>query len=603
MHNKKTKINMQSGAAMLVAVIFFLVAALSIVVGLVSPSVREYKIARDVFQSRQSFFLAESGVEDAFYRIKNSKTIGSSTTLSLGGNTATTTITSGYNTRTISSLGDASSRQRTSRLVTNAGAGVGFNYAIQAGAGGATINGGSTLNGNIYSNGIINAISATINGSAISANSSALATDQSSGSITAPATPASTFTFGSVAASQDFAQSFQVSTTGPLNKIQLYIKQTGSPSGPTVRLVADSSGSPSTTVLPIGTGTLGTVTTSYAWVDITFTSKPTLIAGATYWIVLDGATNASKYYTLGSLTDTTYTLGTVKLGAYSGSWTASSLDTYFKIYTGGVTGYIGGATYSTGVQIGTGGVGDAWANTVAGATVDGNLYCTTGTNNSKSCNTTHGTAPAVGLPFTAANIQSWKDAATAGGTITGATKCPGGYTSGDCIVNYAGATFGPGKITRNLTVNGGGTLTLTGTVWVVGTITITGGGKVVLPSSYSSYSETMLSDSYISLGGGSSTGSGTSGSYLFFVSTSRCPYDTYCGGNNAITVTAGSTTVAVAAQDGTVGISGGITISSAVGNIISVTGGSTVNYNSGLASPSFTSGPAGGWNISTWGEI
>ena len=598
------KIKRNGGQAMLLSVIFFLSISLSIITGLVSPSVREFKIADDLINSRQSYFLSESGTEDAYYRVKNSMTISSPVSLTIGGNTTATTITTNGNQKTIASVGDVSSRYRTSQLVTSSGgAGIGFNYGLQTGAGGLTINGGSTLTGSMYSNGIISAISATITGSASSADSPALVANQVNN---IPTTPTNAINFGNASATQDYAQSFQVSANVPLNKVQFYIKKVGAPSGTfTVRLVADNAGSPSTTNLPLGTAVLGSITTSYAWVTATFTSNPALVPNTTYWVVLDYSTsNASNYYTIGANADTSYTLGTAKTGVYNGTWTAASLDSYFQIYTGGVSGYIGGATYVGGVTIGTGSSGDAWATTVAGASVAGNLYCTTGTNNNKSCVTSHGAAPQITLPFTDANINTWETNAAAGGTITGSSDCPGGYSGGNCTVNYAGATFGPGKITGNLTINGGGTLTLTGTIWVVGSVTITGGGKIQLPSNYALNSETIISNNLVSISGGGSLGSGTSGSYLFIVSTSRCPEDTYCSGSSAITVTGGAGAIAVDAQYGDVSLSGGASLVSAVGNSMTITGGTNITYNSGLASPSFINGPAGaGWGVNSWQEV
>jgi len=203
------------------------------------------------------------------------------------------------------------------------------------------------------------------------------------------------------------------------------------------------------------------------------------------------------------------------------------------------------------------------------------------------------------MPFTDQNITDWKTAATVGGTITGSTNCPGGYSGGNCIVDYRNATFGPGKITGNLTVSGGngtttGILTLTGTVWVVGTITVTGGGKIKLPTSYGKNSETIVSDNTVTINGGGSLGSGNSSSYLFIVSTSNSA--------TAMTVSGGAGAIAVAAQNGTVNLSGGAQLESAVGNSMIMNGGSTVTYNSGLASPSFSDGPSGGWVISGWKE-
>jgi hypothetical protein len=171
--NKKTKINNQSGAAMLLSIVFFLFISLAISFGLVSPSVRQYKIANNLEKSNQSFFLSESAVEDTYYRLKEAMTVGTTNTLTLNGNSATATITdSGYNEKTITALGDVSSRERTSEMVLNAGDGVSFSYGIQAGTGGFIL-GNSTVNGNVYSNGsITGANGATITGSAISAGAS-----------------------------------------------------------------------------------------------------------------------------------------------------------------------------------------------------------------------------------------------------------------------------------------------------------------------------------------------------------------------------------------------------------------------------------------------
>lgn len=171
MKNKKN--NRNKGQAMLISVVFFLFISLAIISGLVSPSVREFKSATDLLRSRQSIFLSESAVEDSYFRLKNAKTIGSTNTVTLGGNSATATITdSGYNEKTISSLGDVSSRQRKSELVLSTGTGVSFNYGIQAGVGGFVI-GNATVNGNVYSNGTISgANGATVTGSAFSAGPS-----------------------------------------------------------------------------------------------------------------------------------------------------------------------------------------------------------------------------------------------------------------------------------------------------------------------------------------------------------------------------------------------------------------------------------------------
>ena len=423
---------------MLIAVIFFLFISLAIISGLISPTVRTFQDSSVNLKSKKSYYLAESGSEDAMYRILTGKTIGTSETITLDSNSATTNITTSFgNSKQIISLGDVNNLQRKTNITLSAGAGVGFNYGIQSGDGGFTLSGGSTITGNVYSNGNI----------------------QASGGV-----------------------------------------------------------------------------------HITGTAV---------------AAGASSY--IGDISDTR-----------NNPWMGT-------------------------VVIGSGGVGDAWAYNVRGGNVAGNLYCQIGTSNNKACNTSHGIPPIQPMPFTDDDITAWKDAATLGGTITGATKCPGGYSGGNCTVNSTGATFGPGKITGNLTINGGGTLTLTGTLWVVGTVTVTGGGKIKLPTDYALNSETIISDNLVSIKGGGSLGSGNPNSYLFIVTTSASA--------SAISVTGGAGAIAVDAQNGTVTLSGNASLNAAVGKTITATGGTDVTYQQGLASPSFQSGPSGGWVIGSWGEI
>lgn len=174
--NKKYPPSMrQGGQAMLISIIFFLFISIAIIFGLVSPAVREYKVVRDSLKSKQGFFLAESAIEDSYYRLKVGKSIGSTNTVTLLGSSATATIEdSGYNEKTIRALGDVSGRQRTAQLVLGTGDGVSFNYGIQSGTGGFIL-GNAVINGNVYSNGtILGSNGATVTGSAFSVGASGL---------------------------------------------------------------------------------------------------------------------------------------------------------------------------------------------------------------------------------------------------------------------------------------------------------------------------------------------------------------------------------------------------------------------------------------------
>lgn len=577
--------NGTAGYVIITLAVLFAALGLTLVLGGAVPVTSHYVTSKGYGYSKQAQLASNSGVNEVIYRLQNSMNLPNLVQLTLATGSTTVSIATTPSGKRITALGGQNRYQRNALVDVVYGSGIAFNYGLQAGNGGISIDGGSTINGNVYSNGDVDAISATITGTAVAADSAPLTAGPNND---APASPPTSINFRNVSGSQDIAMSFIAATTTALNKIQLYIKKTGSPANATVRIVTDSAGSPSTTEVPTGgvSLTATAVGTTYSWVDVPFTAYPSLSAGTTYWIVIDNSTqNATNYYTVGS--NSTFATGATMVGAYSGTWTSTSTDAYFIVYSGGVTGLVGGATYAGGLTLG----GDAWATTVRGTSATGAMYCTTGTNNNKACNTSRGGAPQLPMPFTDDDIQSWYDEAAGGGTYTG-----------DLTVGWAGLALGPRVINGNLTVNGGGTLTLNGTVRVTGNLTVTGGGKIVLPSSYGLNSGTIITDGRISVAGGGSAGSGNASSYLFVVSTSKCPNDTNCGGNPAITISGGAGAIAANAQEGTVDLHGGASIKAVTGKTITVTGGSTVTYDSGLASPSFTSGPSGGFTISGWRE-
>lgn len=417
----KKRIKTNGGQAMLVSVIFFLSISLAIIVGLVLPSVREFRIASDLSSSRQSFFLSESGVEDAYYRLKTVKPIGTSTSITLNGNIASTSIAdSGYNEKTIISLGDVSLRQRQSELKLSTGTGVSFSYGIQAGTGGFTMNNNAGVNGNVYSNGNI-------------------------------------------------------------------------------------------------TGANGA-----------FVSGATISAGST-----------------GIIND---------------------------------------------LDVGANGIGDAQAHTVMNSTVAGNLYCQIGSGNNKACNTSQSDPVSQNMPITQATIDQWKSDAALGGTISGS------YT-----FSSAGS-FGPKKITGNLTINAD--MIVTGTIYVVGKINTSNGVKVSLSPSYGGSGGIIVTDGYVDLlNNVTFLGSGSANSYIMLITTSNCPSDSSCNGQYAFDISNNVGAIIVNAQDGTVHLNNNVTLNEVVGKTILMDNNAVVNYLSGLANASFSSGPTGGWSVKSWKEV
>lgn len=572
------KINYQKGQALIIVVIFFVFISTSLVIGIVNPIMRMFGVVDNIVYGQASFFVSESGIEDVVYRLKNGMNLSGSESLSVGEHTATTSITDiNSNEKLVRTTGDVLDRERTLEVNVEAGVGTSFNYGIQTGNGGFSLSNNSGVNGNVYSNGDITGSSgAFITGSAYAANSAALSSDQSNGT----GTPAQSIVFGNANSTQDFSQSFQVSVASPLNKAQFYIKKTSTPSNCTVRITTDNAGKPSTTTLASGALSASAVGTNYAWIDSSFSSNPQLGVGTTYWLVVDCSTSSTRYYTLGA--DYGYATGQAKIGQYAGTWnntTPSGLDGYFKIFLGGMTGSISSVT------VGSGGVGEAHANTVTSSTIAGSLYCQSGSGNNKACNTSRPDPSPVDYPISSATIADWKADALAGGVYTG------NYT-----INSSTATLGPLKIVGNLTITNNAELTVSGTLWVTGDISISNNAEVSLVAGYGSSSGVIINDGTVNISNNVTfSGSGFSGSYIMVLSTSSS--------SSAISLSNNGGAVILYAENGTVSLSNNSGAKEVTGYRISLGNNAVITYESGLSNINFVSGPGGAWTLNTWEEV
>jgi hypothetical protein len=579
------KIKYNGGAAMMVLVVFFVFISLTILMGIVTPTVREYRTATDNFKSKQTYFLAESGIEDVVYRLKNSIKTAPTQTLVLGTSQATTTITNlSVDKKKISTLGDTNSIERKVEVTLNTATGSSFNYGVQVGQGGVYLDSGM-IYGNVYANGPITASSSgsnLISGTAISANSPSLVTDQSNGT----GTPAANIIFGNATATQDIAQGFRVTTASPLNKVQLYIKKTSSPSDATVKIMDDASGNIGTNVLASGTLASSLVTTSYGWIEVAISPNVILDPSKNYWMVIDSGTSSNKYYTIGGTTGNAYTNGASKIGQLGGTWNttnANTSDYYFNIYLGGINGSIIGDGQYNPLHIGTVS-GTAQAHTVNNVNSTGNIYCKSGTFNNKSC-INQADPTYVSFPVSDANVEQWKTDASVGNTYNG------NYT-----VNSSGDSIGPKIINGNLTVTSGGTLTITGTIWVKGNLILNGGSFTKASSSYGSNDAVVIVDGTISISGGAKAlGSGTTGGYLMLFTSSNSI--------SAMSISGDAGALIAYAPYGTITITGGSAVKAATGYKLNLTGNSSITYESGLTNNNFSSGPSGTWNIDSWKEV
>lgn len=164
------------GQAMLIATVFLLAVAISIMLGVATPTLRQTRIAENFVASRQSYAASESGVEDALYRLKKGKQVSATETLTVGSTTATTTVADvGSNEKEVAAEGAADNRIRKTTALVTVSSGTAFNYGVQVGNGGFLIQNTASVLGNIYSNGPVRGENKNVvYGDAVSAGSSGI---------------------------------------------------------------------------------------------------------------------------------------------------------------------------------------------------------------------------------------------------------------------------------------------------------------------------------------------------------------------------------------------------------------------------------------------
>lgn len=152
---------------MITLVVLFMTISLIIILGLVNPTVKNIRVANDLYRSKQSLFLSDSGVADAIYRLKNNLQISGQEFLIINNQWATTSIVDTMDGKTVTATGNYADYFRNIETKISKGTGISFYYGVQTGQGGFVMSGSSQVNGNIYSNGPISG--GTVTGSAISA--------------------------------------------------------------------------------------------------------------------------------------------------------------------------------------------------------------------------------------------------------------------------------------------------------------------------------------------------------------------------------------------------------------------------------------------------
>jgi len=609
--NLKSKILNYNERGYVISIITFFVLIITLSIALTMSSLIFYRqrIATNSFTSVQSYYAAEAGIEDALHRIKNNKQYSVNYNLTVDGS-ATDINISGTNTKTITSQADLNDIFRNIMVVlTTTSVNPNFYYGAQAGEGGVAmgenskIQGAGGVPGNFYSNGsVLGNNGATITGDVVVATGISL--DAQNTVCNADQI------VGRTSPQIDFAQSFKPLQSKPLNKISLYIKKVGNPEDRTIRITSDSSGSPSISSLASATLNSSLVTTSYGWVDIIFSSPPSLTSGVTYWMVLDAKEDNNKYWVWCKDNNSGYIDGLAKYSQDwdDDPWTQIAGDLNFKAYLGtglsSINNIIVYGTTKANSITNSKICGDAYYQSIDASSLN---FLNAPTNPTCPDPLTPGTGfsgqpdpPVSNMPISDANIAQWKTDAQAGGTI-----------SGDYNLT-SNANLGPKEITGNLNMTSNNkTLTVTGTIYVRGNIDVSNGSTAKCDSSFGANSCLILADGWIHLANNSQfQGSGTSGSYIMLLTTLQCdgsnttsPDSKPCGHHNgAIDLHNNASGAVFYANKGLIKLHNGVNVTELTAYKIDLDNLATVSYEQGLQNANFSSGPGGSWKVTSWKE-
>ncbi len=597
----------EHGAALLITIFFFVAISVAVIQSATIGAVSQLRTYRALAESKYAYVAAEAGIEDIFYRVVHNKQVPSSEIIELNGASTTVTVTGSSEEKEIYSRGETDTRNRKLYLKISKFVTTNFPYGAQVGEGGAKLKNGATINGSglaqgdLYSNGeVVGEPNTVIYGNVIS--SSGIEAD----TVASSTACLSDELVGKTNPNIDYAQSFVMSAASPdvLARVGLYIKRVSNPNDANIRIVTDNGGVPSTTVLATQALDNSLVSTSYGWVNVLFTTPPTLTPGVKYWIVLDAGQSNTKYWYWCRSNSDTYASGAPFYKEDwddANPWNGVSGDLTFKVYYGG------GISKIDLLEV----TGTAKADTLTNLDVDGDAYY-----QSISASTVGGTSypgsptpPYVPLPISTTTIEVWKGDAEDGGVIEG--NCgTGGHV--DC--RDFPLSLGPTKVNGNFNVAGNQTLTVYGTIHVTGNMEIGAGGGVGTVKCALAYLENsclIIVDGYIRVYGGSILdGSGSSGSFIMLLTTKKD-----CNGSGGSGCTTNDSALAIEnsvdgaifyATDSMVDISNGATISEVVAYKLQMWPGTHVTYEESLASTSFVPEATlvtGQWNAKRWNEF
>ena len=242
--------------------------------GYYGSAVRAERVA---LASTQAQALVEAGIDKAVYELNANSGYSGETDTALGNgvfSVSLSTIDSVTKRVTVTSSVPNSTNPTVTRTIQatvgiNSSA-ISFRYGVQSGQGGVHLDHNAEIQGNLFSNGNVSG-SGTITGDAtVAVGVDPVANQQST-------VQNSGYKISDTSAHADVAQSLKPSASATLTRMTVNIKKTGNPGDLIIKIVTDSGGKPSNTVLASGTISSSLVTTSYSFVDITLDSDGQII--------------------------------------------------------------------------------------------------------------------------------------------------------------------------------------------------------------------------------------------------------------------------------------------------------------------------------------
>lgn len=635
----------------LISTLSFLAIAVILAVSLLSLLSSNHSAIIQRVQRSSALVLAEGGLDQALAKLNADSNYGGET-VTLANGALVIAVTGTGTTRTVDataylpSQANPKETRRIRSLIAIDSTNIAFNYGVQVGAGGLSMENNSKVTGdapgipgNVYSNGSIIGAGPNgcnlceITGDAFVASGATLDQEWDHHS--------SDLTFGCSAGGcnasiLDVAENFTTAAAITVPKVELFLKKVGNPSNITLRILGDSSGSPNkNSVLGIGTLFASQVSATTAdWITIPLSAPASLLTNSTYWIMLDTSASATNYWKWSHGKNNGVGNGVSKTSpkwdAGSPIWSGSTGDLNYRIYSGVLQEInqidtigndakaskiiktdVGRDAYSSvffngdDVTVGR----DLYTLEMTDCTVTRTAYyqvetspCSAGT---KVPGSTPPVDPAIqNMPISQANITDWENDAAAG--------CSGPCPAGTLLSGTV--SIGPIKYTSDLTINGGAVVTINGPVWVTGDIIIGNGAVLKLAPGFGNSSSVIIADDpanpttkgKITPGNGVHVcGSGgfngtkcvsVPGSYLMVLSNKNSV------SSDAITINQGVEGAIFYAARGQATVYQNAGIKEVVAYKLVLKQNAVITYEQGLADSQFTSGPGGGWSrvAGTW---